>query len=193
MFTPPAIRELPLTRTDNRPNKPFAGGLAAFITIHQTGNPKPGADAEAHARWMAREAPYSWHATIDDREVWRSLDWGEQGWHAGDGAGGPGNTTSIGLEICVNEDGDAPAAIRNAAWLAARLRAEGHGREGIVQHNHWSGKDCPMQIRADHGGWERFLDQVARYEELHARAGVEQRLTRLEQRVAALELIASVA
>ena len=49
-----------------------------------------------------------------------------------------------------------------------------------------------MQIRADHGGWERFLDQVARYEELHARAGVEQRLTRLEQRVAALELIAAV-
>ena len=193
MFTPPAIRELLLTRTDNRPNKPFEGGLAAFITIHQTGNPKPGADAHAHARWMAREAPYSWHATIDDREVWRSLGWGEQGWHAGDGADGPGNATSIGLEICVNEDGDGPAAVRNAAWLVARLRAEGHGREGVVQHNHWTGKDCPMQIRAERGGWERFLDQVERFEELHARASLEERIARLEQRVAALELIAAAA
>ena len=79
MFTPPPVHQLLLTRTDNRPNRPFPGGRAAFITIHQTGNPRPGADAHAHARWMARQAPYSWHATIDDREVWQSLDWGEQG------------------------------------------------------------------------------------------------------------------
>ena len=122
MFTPPPLHQLLLTRTENRPNRPFDGGLAAYITIHQTGNPRPTADAHAHARWLAREAPYSWHATIDDREVWQSLDWGEQGWHAGDGAGGPGNTTSIGLEICMHEGIDAPAADLNAAWLTAQLR-----------------------------------------------------------------------
>ncbi len=146
MFTPPAIRELPLSRTDNRPNKPFEGGLAAFITVHQTGNPKPGADAHAHARWMAREAPYSWHATIDDREVWRSLGWGEQGWHAGDGADGPGNATSIGLEICVNEDGDGPAAVRNAAWLVARLRAEGHGARASSSTTTGRGRTAPCRF-----------------------------------------------
>lgn len=187
MFTPPPLRQLLVTRTGNRPNRPFAGGLAAFITIHQTGNPRPNADAHAHARWMARQAPYSWHATIDDREVWQSLDWGEQGWHAGDGAGGPGNTTSIGLEICMHEGIDEAAADLNAAWLTARLRLDGHGYEGIVQHNHWTGKNCPALIRAEPGRWERFLEQVARLEEYETRTRLEDRMTRLEARVAALE------
>ncbi len=187
MFSPPPLHQLLLTRTDNRPNRPFAGGLAAFITIHQTGNPRPSADAHAHARWMASEAPYSWHATIDDREVWQSLDWGEQGWHAGDGAGGPGNTTSIGLEICMHQGVDEAAADLNAAWLTARLRLGGHGYQGIVQHNHWTGKNCPALIRAGPGRWERFLEQVARFEESETRTRLEDRVTRLEERVAALE------
>lgn len=193
MFSPPPVHQLLLTRTDNRPNRPFAGGLAAFITIHQTGNPRPTADAHAHARWMAREAPYSWHATIDDHEVWQSLDWGEQGWHAGDGARGPGNTTSIGLEICMNEGIDEAAADFNAAWLTARLRLDGHGAEAIVQHNHWTGKNCPALIRAEPGRWERFLEQVARFEEQQTRTRLEDRVARLEQRVDALESALTVA
>ncbi len=191
MLTPLPVRQLLLTRTTNRPNRPFASGLAAFITIHQTGNRRRGANAHAHARWLARAAPYSWHATIDDREIWQSLDWSEQGWHAGDGAGGPGNTTSLGLEICVNEGIDAPAADANAAWLVARLRAAGHGREGIVQHHHWTGKDCPQLIRAAPGRWERFLEQVASFEALEASARLGERLTRLERRVGALEASAT--
>ncbi|MCY3881666.1 MAG: N-acetylmuramoyl-L-alanine amidase [Chloroflexi bacterium] len=193
MFSPPPLHQLLLTRTQNRPNRPFAGGLAAYITIHQTGNPRPTADAHAHARWMAREAPYSWHATIDDHEVWQSLDWGEQGWHAGDGAGGPGNTTSIGLEICMHEGIDEAAADLNAAWLAARLRLDGHGYEGIVQHNHWTGKNCPALIRAEPGRWEHFLEQVARFEEMETRTRLEDRVARLEQRVTALEAALSSA
>lgn len=193
MFSPPPLRQLLVTRTENRPNRPFAGGLAAFITIHQTGNPRPSADAHAHARWMARQAPYSWHATIDDREVWQSLDWGEQGWHAGDGAGGPGNATSIGLEICMQEGIDEAAADLNAAWLTARLRLDGHGYEAIVQHNHWTGKNCPALIRAEPGRWERFLEQVARFEESEARTRLEHRVTRLEERVDALESALAIA
>lgn len=193
MFTPPPLHQLLVTRTDNRPNRPFAGGLAAFITIHQTGNPRPTANARAHARWMARQAPYSWHATIDDREVWQSLDWSEQGWHAGDGAGGPGNTTSIGLEICMHEGIDEAAADLNAAWLTARLRLGGHGYQGIVQHNHWTGKNCPALIRAESGRWERFLEEVARFEESETRTRLESRITRLEERVADLESALAVA
>ncbi len=190
-FTPPPIRQHRLTRTENRPNRPFAGKKAAFITIHQTGNASPGADARSHARWLAREAPHSWHATIDDREVWQSLDWGEQGWHAGDGGSGPGNTTSIGLEIRMHQGIDEAAADRNAAWLTARLRRDGHGAKGIVQHHHWSGKNCPARIRAEPGRWERFLALVAQFErdfgKDETQARLEQRLDRLEARVAALE------
>ena len=99
----------------------------------------------------------------------------------------PGNTTSIGLEICMHEGIDEAAADLNAAWLTAQLRLDGHGYEGIVQHNHWSGKNCPALIRADPGRWERFLEQVARFEELGTRTRLEERLASLEDRVAALE------
>lgn len=186
-FTPPPVRQLLLTRTTNRPNRPFAGGRAAFLTIHQTGNRRRGANAHAHARWLARAAPYSWHATIDDREAWQSLDWSEQGWHAGDGREGPGNTGSIGLEICMHEGIDAARADANAAWLAARLRAAGHGRSGIVQHHRWTGKNCPELIRAEPGRWERFLEAVARFEAREAPTGVDARLDGLERRLAAVE------
>jgi N-acetylmuramoyl-L-alanine amidase len=31
---------------------------------------------------------------------------------------------------------------------------------GIVQHNFWSGKNCPRVLRATPTGWSDFLDQV---------------------------------
>ncbi len=161
----PAIQQLLLTRRESRPNEPFAGGLAEYITIHQTGNRSRGADAHSHALWLAGSAPYSWHATIDDSEIWQSLRWDEQGWHAGDGLNGPGNTGSLGLEICVNEGIDAEAAAANAAWLVAHLREQGHGRGGTVQHHHWTGKNCPELIRGEPGRWERFLIQVDEHEQ----------------------------
>ena len=94
----PYVNKLLIERTDNRPNKRFVGGLADYITIHETGNFAASADAHSHARWVHRAAPYSWHGTVDDVEAWQHLDWGEQGWHAGDGRNGPGNTKSIGIE-----------------------------------------------------------------------------------------------
>lgn len=70
-------------------------------------------------------------------------------YHAGDGKAGPGNTTSIGIEICVNAGGDFEAAKANAAALV-RLLMEEHGipLDNVVQHNRWNGKDCPKTIRA---------------------------------------------
>ena len=75
-----------------------------------------------------------------------------------DGKAGPGNTTSIGIEICVNAGGDFEAAKANAAALV-RLLMEEHGipLDNVVQHNRWNGKDCPKTIRATAGAWEAFL------------------------------------
>ena len=80
-------------------------------------------------------------------------------YHAGDGANGPGNAKSIGIEICVNEDGDFEKAKDNAASLVRLLMAE-HGIPSlnIKQHNNWSGKDCPHTIRHTSGAWAAFLD-----------------------------------
>ena len=157
------IHQLLVTRTDNQPNVQFPDGLADRITIHMTGNRGVGANAEAHARWMYVNAPYSWHVTVDDVEAWQSLPWDMQGRHAGDGSGG-GNVESIGIEIAMHQGIDQEQAYENAAWLVATLRALGHGAAGVVQHNYWTGKDCPELIRHEAGKWEWFLGRVAYYE-----------------------------
>ena len=100
----------------------------------------------------------SWHYTVDDHSIYQHLPDGERGYHAGDGGSGPGNAKSIGIEICVNADGNFAQAKANAAALV-RLLMQRHGISlaNVVQHNHWNGKDCPKTIRATAGGWEAFL------------------------------------
>lgn len=141
----------------NHPNKRFANDFADYITIHETANTNAGANALGHATWMMNAAGYSWHVTVDDKAIWQSLEWYQQGWHAGDGANGPGNTTSIGIELCVAQGMDFTKVRENAAWLVRHLLSLGHGKKGIVQHNHWSGKNCPTFIRRE-GIWQKFLD-----------------------------------
>ena len=145
-----------------RANRPGKANPDTYITIHETGNFAATADANAHATYLksdsAAQSKVSWHYTVDDRAVVQHLPDGETAYHAGDGAGGPGNATSIGIEICVNQGGDFEKAKRNAAALVRLLMKE-HGvpLDRVVQHNHWNGKDCPKTIRATKGAWEAFL------------------------------------
>ena len=145
-----------------RRNRPGGRNPDAYITIHETGNTDAGADAEAHGKYLAGSAGEasltSWHYTVDDHAIVQHLPDNETAYHAGDGAGGPGNAQSIGIEICVNQDGDFEAARANAAALVRLLMAE-HGipLANVVQHNRWNGKNCPAAIRATPGAWEAFL------------------------------------
>ena len=145
-----------------RKNRPGGSNGDRYITIHETGNFARGADAAAHAAYLksdaAVKAQMSWHYTVDDHAVVQHIPDGEKAWHAGDGAGGPGNSQSIGIEICVDAGGDFAQAKRNAAALVRLLRKEhGIGLGNVVQHNHWNGKDCPHTIRHTAGGWADFL------------------------------------
>ena len=145
-----------------RKNRPGVANPCTYITIHETGNKATGADAEAHGSYVrgdsAEASRVSWHYTVDDDSIVQHIPDEETAYHAGDGASGPGNAKSIGIEICVNEDGDFEKAKTNAAALV-RLLMEEHGIdiEHVVQHNHWNGKDCPKTIRATTGAWEAFL------------------------------------
>jgi len=142
-----------------------------WITIHDTGNPQPGANAAMHGRYMRSQAAIlnevSWHFTVDDHEIRQHLPLDRNGWHAGDGLNGPGNRQSIGIEICENADGDRAAAEANAAKLVAHLIKTVPSLlpfpECVVQHNHWSGKNCPRVLRGRPGGWDGFLAMVERY------------------------------
>ena len=150
-----------------RKNRPGGVNPRRYITIHETGNKAATADAAAHGTYLksdsAEAGRVSWHYTVDDHAIVQHLPDGETAYHAGDGADGPGNTTSIGIEICVNAGGDFEASKRNAAALVRLLMGEyGIPLYYVVQHNRWNGKDCPRTIRGTKGGWEAFLSLCGR-------------------------------
>lgn len=152
-----------------RRNRPGYKLEPRYITVHDTANTQTGADARAHANYL-KSAPNleaSWHFTVDDKIIYNHLPLNENGWHAGDGANGPGNRQSIGIEICENRDGNRAAAEANAAWLVAKLLKEfSLSLDRVKQHHHWSGKNCPRVLRGRPGGWEGFLAAVQSYMEL---------------------------
>jgi N-acetylmuramoyl-L-alanine amidase len=148
---------IPENLTKTRPGLPLD---LQYITIHETGNSNQGANAEAHAKLQAAGNPRtaSWHYTVDDHEIWQSLPDDEVAWHAGDGSDGPGNCTSLAIEICVNEDGDFNQAKQNAIWLVCYLKGKyGIPIQKVVPHRHWSGKNCPQQILTY---WDAFIKQI---------------------------------
>lgn len=138
------------------------GNPKKFITVHQTGNPSRGANAQTHANLQSRGFSASWHWQVDDKEAIQSFDHTWRLFHAGDGRG-KGNMESIGIESCINSDGDYVKAVKNTAKLVAKImKDEGIPISRVVQHNYWSGKNCPAQIRAGQAGvnWNQFIRLV---------------------------------
>ena len=140
-------------------NRPGGNYTKSYITIHETGNKAAGAGAKNHANWLSNGAngEIGYHYTVDDHEIYHHIPDNEKAWHAGDGGSGTGNLHSIGIELCVNADGDFEQTKKNAAWLVAKLMEDYSIPIGnVVQHNHWSGKNCPQTIR-ETGTWDAFL------------------------------------
>lgn len=132
------------------------------VTIHETANEAAGASAAAHGRLQFNGNPYegSWHDSIDHIEVVESYPDTDRCWHAGKPVG---NNTSYSIEICVNSKENFPEACRNAAWRAAqKLKAKNLGVDKLVQHNSWTGKDCPRHLRKGDWGvtWAEFRGWV---------------------------------
>lgn len=133
-----------------------------YITIHETANTKKGADAQAHANLQSRGFTSSWHWTVDDKQAIQSFTHDVQCWHAGD-ARGNGNLNSIGVEICVNSDGDFNKAVENAAKLVRKImQDENISVMNVVQHNRWSNKNCPANLRSGKKGvtWDDFISML---------------------------------
>jgi N-acetylmuramoyl-L-alanine amidase CwlA len=129
-----------------------------YITIHETANTAKGANDLAHANLQkngnSRQA--SWHLQVDEDSCYQSLPFDEAGIHTGDGAYGDGNRKSIGMEICVNSDGDYEKSIRNAANIVAQLMKQFNiPLNKIVPHKHWSGKNCPTKLLPR---WQEFIN-----------------------------------
>ena len=154
----------------NNPNKNLTS--ISYITIHSTANYKSTATAKSHADWVyggsmenGKPTKVSWHYTVDDKEIWQHFEDRQACWHAGDNSG-DGNFRSIGIEICVNNRDGFRKACENAARLTADLlKKYGLGIERVVQHRHWSGKDCPSELRGNIWGtsWNDFIGMVKKY------------------------------
>jgi N-acetylmuramoyl-L-alanine amidase len=148
-----------------RKNRPGYKLTPKYITIHDTGNASAGAGAKNHTSYLkskaAENAPVSWHFTVDDTNIYQHLPLDENGWHAGDGAQGTGNRQSIGIEICMNADGNRAKAEENAAWLTAKLLKDFNlPLTAIKQHYDWTKKNCPRVLRSRPGGWNEFIKLV---------------------------------
>lgn len=144
-------------------SKTYAGNNPAnYITIHETANTDVGANAQTHANLQSNGFTAAWHWQVDDKEAIQSFPHSVRCWHAGDGEG-KGNYESIGIEICVNSDGDFSKAVDNAVKLVRKIMVEeGISVKDVVQHNHWSGKNCPTYLRNGSKGitWADFISAV---------------------------------
>jgi len=147
---------------DGRANKPNKQMTPGWLTIHNTDNTDAGATAEAHSRYLLNGSggeKKSWHYTVDDKDIFQHLRDNEQGWHCTDG-NGPGNSTSIGIEICMYTGMDEQKAWANAAWLVAKLlKRHGLTLQRVVPHGHWTKKNCPSRILPH---WSKFLNMIDR-------------------------------
>ena len=95
-----------------------------YIVIHETDNTNEGANAERHSDYLNRgiSGETSWHYTVDDTEIYHHVPDDEIAWHAGDTKNPDGgNAHGIGIELCVNCDGDFEKTFENGAKLTAYL------------------------------------------------------------------------
>lgn len=147
---------------------------AKFITIHSTQNYT--GDAYAHAKALKRGALRGgvggylcWHFTVQQDVVIQHLPTDEQGQHAD--FDGPGNTTSIGIEMAEHRGNDLAATIDRTAKLTASLMyTHGIPLSNVVPHYHWpragynpANKDCPhflLDNGKPRGTWNWFISRV---------------------------------
>ncbi|WP_212924110.1 LysM peptidoglycan-binding domain-containing protein, partial [Bacillus licheniformis] len=83
-------------------------------------------------------------------------------WHCGDG-NGPGNRSSIGVEVCYSKSGGAKykAAEKLAIkFIAQLLKERGWGVDRVKKHQDWSGKYCPHRV-LDEGRWDAVKAAIA--------------------------------
>lgn len=147
-------------------NRPGILRRIQYIVIHETANHNLGADAQAHADYLAAggDADTSWHYTVDDHQIVQHIPDNEVSWNAGDKLReNGGNLNGISIELCVNDDGDFEQTFDNGARLTAYLLdAYGLDTGAVLQHFNFNGKNCPMTIR-DTGRWDEFIHLVEQY------------------------------
>ena len=130
-----------------------------YIVLHETDNVDKGANAKCHANYLVKNSdfPKSWHYTVDSKEIYHHVPDNEVAYHAADRIG---NLNGIGIELCVNKDGDFEKTFENATKLVAYLIKEYNlDINSIKTHQDFSGKFCPRNI-LQNNRLDEFKDKV---------------------------------
>ena len=141
-----------------------------WIVVHESGMPGAGNDAELLARIQRQQADgertyrqASWNYQIDHEKIYQSFDDTVYCWHAGGDYGKYlplGNSNSIGIEMCINEDGNYDGAMAHDAKLVAHLMYKYNLKmENVIRHNDTSGKICPNYM-IETNRYGEFLEKV---------------------------------
>ena len=141
-----------------------------WIVVHESGMPGAGNNAELLARIQRQQADgertyreASWNYQIDHEKIYQSFDDTVYCWHAGGDYGKYlplGNSNSIGIEMCINEDGNYDGAMAHDAKLVAHLLYKYNLKmENVVRHHDTSGKICPNYM-IETNRYGEFLEQI---------------------------------
>lgn len=162
---------IPRGRYGRRQYRPMT---PSYITIHSTQNYS--GDAWAHAKALNRGALRGgtigylcWHFTVQDDVVVQHIPTSERGEHAD--FDGPGNRTSIAIEMCEHRGNNQAQTIDRTAQLTASLMYYHKiPLSHVVPHYHWpregyspAHKDCPhflLENGRPGATWEWFLNRV---------------------------------
>lgn len=136
-----------------------------YIVIHDTANPNKGSNAEAHFKYFnSKNLDASAHFFVDDGKILQIVEEYNRAWHCGDGKGKNKitNDNSIGVEMCINSDGDFEKTIENTIKLSTYLLDKYNlDINCLVRHFDASGKICPNEFYENNWGkWNDFKNKV---------------------------------
>lgn len=152
------------------------------LVIHWTANEGKGANAVANRNYFNKPTTEaSAHYCVDDKQIVRCLPENEMGYHVGAKSYKPDalkrlssypNNCTIGIEMCVNSDGDFRTMYQNTLELAADiLKRYGWDVDHLWRHFDITGKNCPAYFVSDDfarrftglaaaQAWAKFKDDV---------------------------------
>lgn len=141
------------------------GATIKYLVIHDTGNDSKGADAMSHYRYFnGGNRNASAHYFVDDKQVVQLVGDSLSAWHVGDGRGRYGitNANSLGIEMCINSDGNYAKMYYHAVELAKNIMQKFNiPIERVVRHYDASRKLCPNHMRKSNWqAWAQFKRDI---------------------------------
>lgn len=139
------------------------------LVIHDTGNHSVGAGALNHYKYFnGGNRGASAHYFVDDKEIIQIVGDSFASWHCGDNQGrgralnGVTNSNSIGIELCVNKDGNYEKAYNNLIELVKNLMVKFNiSHNNVVRHYDVSRKSCPDTFKANNWArWNEFKKAI---------------------------------